>query len=118
MSCVDAKTIVEGTDFEKKHTPLIECKDVVKAGELFEVKVHSAGVDHPMDDDHFIQFIELKVGEITLVRVDLTQYVKPDVVLYIKAPSEEHKGYEMKLSAYMYCNLHGIWKYEKEVKIE
>jgi len=24
----------------------------------------------------------------------------------------------MKLTAYMYCNLHGIWKYEKEIKIE
>jgi hypothetical protein len=24
----------------------------------------------------------------------------------------------MKLTAYLYCNLHGIWKYEKEVKIE
>jgi len=118
MSCVDAKTMVEGTDFEKKHTPLIQCNDVVKAGEIFEVKIQTAGVEHPMEDGHFIQFIELKVGDVPLVRVDLTQYAKPEVVVYIKAPSEDHKGQVMKLTAYMYCNLHGIWKYEKEIKIE
>ena len=118
MSCVDAKTMVEGTDFEKKHTPMIHCSDVVKAGEIFEVKIQTAGVEHPMEDGHFIQFIELRVGDFPLMRVDLTQYAKPEVVGYIRAPSEDHKGQVMKLTAYMYCNLHGIWKYEKEIKIE
>jgi len=118
MSCIEAKTMVEGTDFEKKHTPMIECDDVVKAGEVFEVKVHSAGVEHPMEDGHFIQFIELRMGDLPIARVNLTQYAKPEVTLYVKAPSEEHKGQSVKLSAYMYCNLHGIWKYEKEIKIE
>jgi superoxide reductase len=118
MSCTDAKTLKDGTDFEKKHTPIIECKDTVKAGEIFEVKIHTAEVEHPMEDGHFIQFIELKIGDIPLARANLTQYAKPEVVFYIKAPSEGHEGRIMKLTAYLYCNLHGIWKYEKEVKIE
>ena len=45
-------------------------------------------------------------------------YNKPDVVFHIRAPSEGHEGSIMKLTAYLYCNLHGVWKYEKEVKIE
>ncbi|WP_456471603.1 class II SORL domain-containing protein [Methanocaldococcus sp.] len=118
MSCVDAKTLKEGTDFEKKHTPMIECKDKVKAGEIFEVKIHTAGVEHPMEDGHYINYIALHVGDIPLVRVDLTQYAKPEIIVKIKAPGEGHEGATMKLTAYMYCNLHGIWKYEKEVKIE
>jgi len=80
MSCIEAKTLKEGTDFEKKHTPLIECNDTVKAGEIFEVKIHTAGVEHPMEDEHFIQFIELRIGDIPLARADLTQYAKPEVV--------------------------------------
>ena len=118
MSCIEAKTLKEGTDFEKKHTPLIECNDTVKAGEIFEVKIHTAGVEHPMEDGHFIQFIGLRIGDIPLARADLTQYAKPDVVFHIRAPSEGHEGSIMKLTAYLYCNLHGVWKYEKEVKIE
>ncbi len=117
MGCINAKTLVEGTDFEKKHTPMIECEDTVKAGEIFEVKIHTAGVEHPMEDGHFIQLIELRLGDIPLARVDLTQYVKPEVVFYVKAPSEGHEGKILKLTSYMYCNLHGIWKYEKDIKI-
>ncbi len=118
MSCVNAKTIVEGTDFEKKHTPFIECPDSVKAGEIYEVKIKTSGVEHPMEDGHFIQFIELKIGDIPLARVNLTQYTKPEVVLNVKAPGEGHEGNTMKLTSYMYCNLHGIWKSEKEINIE
>uniref|UniRef100_A9AAF4 Desulfoferrodoxin ferrous iron-binding region n=1 Tax=Methanococcus maripaludis (strain C6 / ATCC BAA-1332) TaxID=444158 RepID=A9AAF4_METM6 len=118
MGCVSAQTLKEGTDFEKKHVPMIECKSTVKPDEIYEVKIHTAGVEHPMEDGHFIQFIDLKVGEYPLLRVQLTQHSKPDVVVKIKAPNEEHKGHTLKLVAYMFCNIHGLWKYEKEVKIE
>ncbi|ABR54384.1 Desulfoferrodoxin ferrous iron-binding region [Methanococcus vannielii SB] len=118
MSHVTAKTLKEGTDFEKKHVPMIECKDTVKPNEIYEVKIHTAGVEHPMEDGHFIQFIELNVEEYPLLRVQLTQYAKPDVVVNVKAPNEEHVGRTLKLVAYMFCNLHGPWKYEKEVKIQ
>ena len=118
MSCTEAKTLKEGNDFEKKHTPIIECKDIVNPEEIFEVKIHTAGVEHPMEDGHFIQFIGLRIGDIPLARADLTQYAKPEMVFHIKAPSKGHEGSVMKLTAYMYCNLHGIWKYGKEIKIE
>jgi superoxide reductase len=34
----------------------------------------------------------------------------------VKAPSKGHDSFILK--ALMRCNLHGIWEYEKEVKIE
>ena len=105
----------EGNDFEKKHTPLIVCPDVVKADEYFEVKISTA-ISHPMEEGHFIQWIELFMGDIYLARVDFTQFMKPEVKLIVKAPSKGHEGFVLK--ALMRCNLHGVWEYEKEVKIE
>lgn len=44
----------EGTDFEKKHTSFIDCRDSVKADEIFEVRIYTE-VEHPMEDNHYIQ---------------------------------------------------------------
>jgi superoxide reductase len=112
------QTLKDGTDFEKKHVPMIECKDEVAVNELYEVKVHSAGVDHPMEDGHFIQYIELRIGDLTVYRGSKTQYVKPELTVTLKAPSEGHEGLKMKLKAFMFCNLHGLWTYEKEIAIK
>ncbi|ACX72299.1 Superoxide reductase [Methanocaldococcus vulcanius M7] len=105
----------EGTDFEKKHTPFIECKDRVKANAYFEVKI-STGIPHPMEDAHFIHWIELYMGDLYLARVDFTQFMKPEVKMMVKAPSKEHEKFTLR--ALMRCNLHGVWEYEKEILLE
>ncbi|WP_456375439.1 desulfoferrodoxin family protein [Methanocaldococcus sp.] len=107
--------IKEGNDFEKKHTPFIECPDIVKSEEYFEVKI-SPGIPHPMEDSHFIQWIELYMGDIYLARVDFTQFMKPEVKLMVKAPLKRHEKFTLK--ALMRCNLHGVWEYIKEIKLE
>ena len=99
MGCVSAQTLKEGTDFEKKHVPMIECKSTVKPDEIYEVKIHTAGVEHPMEDGHFIQFIDLKVGEYPLLRVQLTQHSKPDVVVKKKNKKKKKKGNTFKFIA-------------------
>jgi superoxide reductase len=48
----------------------------------------------------------------------MTQYVKPELTVTLKAPSEGHEGLKMKLKAFMFCNLHGLWTYEKEIAIK
>ncbi|ENN96192.1 Desulfoferrodoxin ferrous iron-binding region [Methanocaldococcus villosus KIN24-T80] len=105
------------TDFERKHAPKIECKDVVKVNEIYEVKLYME-VEHPMEKEHYIQYIELYAEDYPLAKIFLTPYAKPEVTLKIKAPSEGHEGREFRLIAYAYCNLHGIWKSEKKIKIE
>ncbi|WP_456419297.1 class II SORL domain-containing protein [Methanocaldococcus infernus] len=105
----------EGTEFEKKHTPFIECPDTVKPDEFFEVTIKT-GYPHPIEDSHYIQWVELYMSDIYLARADFTQFVKPEVKFVVKAPSKGHKSFTLR--ALMRCNLHGIWEFKKEVKIE
>ncbi|MCS7280493.1 MAG: desulfoferrodoxin [Desulfobacterota bacterium] len=77
----------------EKHIPVIS-----KEGEKIEVKVGS--VPHPMEETHYIEWIEI----LTDGRV-LRQFL---------SPKEEPKAlfYEgsTEITAREYCNLHGLWK--------
>lgn len=83
----------------EKHVPYIEEKEngyLVKVGKE---------VAHPMTEAHYIQFIEILVDDTYLYR----KYLKPT-----DAPEaffEVPKG--TKVVAKEYCNLHGVWGYEK-----
>jgi len=127
------KKLFKTADWKKeKHVPVIEAPDVAKKGELVEVKV-SVGkeIKHPNTTEHHIRFIELifwPEGEpfpYTIGRVEFvahgesskgpntsTIYTEPIVTFYFKT---EKSG---KLIAISYCNIHGYWISEKELKVE
>jgi superoxide reductase len=90
MELLKEKTEDEG---QEKHVPVVE-----KTGEGFMVKVGS--VPHPMEDSHFIQWIEL----IADGRV-LRKFLKPG-----EAPEAEFCVEAEKAEAREYCNVHGLWK--------
>lgn len=78
----------------EKHVPVIEVRD--------DVAMVSVGdVLHPMEDAHYIEFIELIIDEEVY-----TQYLKPkqDPIVSFKIPIE----YES-IKARAYCNIHGLW---------
>ena len=50
------------TPLEKSHAPVIKAPDTVKAGEPFTVEVSVGEVIHPMGQTHWIEFIELNIG--------------------------------------------------------
>ncbi|WMW21705.1 class II SORL domain-containing protein [Methanolobus mangrovi] len=50
------------TDMEKKHVPVIEAPVEVTAGEPFEVKVTIGDIAHVMEEDHYIQWVELHIN--------------------------------------------------------
>ncbi len=77
----------------EKHVPVIA---KTKGG----VKVSVGSVAHPMEDKHFIQWIELIADE-TVHRQFLKPGDKPEAEFCIKAE---------KVTAREYCNLHGLWK--------
>jgi len=81
------------TEGEKasNHKPKIECSESVGAGESFEVRVFNP---------------------IMLARCAFSEFVSPDVRLNLKL---EKSG---KIVALAYCNKHGLWSAEKEVKVE
>ncbi len=77
----------------EKHVPVLE-----KKGDGWQVSVGS--VDHPMTDDHYIEWIELIAGD-TVYR----QFLNPS-----DKPTAYFPSIEGDVSARAYCNLHGLWK--------
>ena len=78
----------------EKHVPVI-----TEEGNNVLVKVGS--VDHPMEEGHYIEWIELVVdGEI--FRKHLSPTDKPLAVFQL---CQRH----IEISARSYCNIHGLW---------
>lgn len=77
----------------EKHVPVIE-----KTANGYLVKV--GAVAHPMEEKHFIEFIEL-IADGIVYRKHLKPGDKPEAEFCIKAE---------KVEAREYCNLHGLWK--------
>jgi superoxide reductase len=77
----------------EKHVPVIE-----KSGDSITVSVGS--VEHPMLEEHLIEFIEL-IADGRVYRKFLNPGEKPQATFKISAE---------KVEAREYCNLHGLWK--------
>ncbi|MBI4656256.1 MAG: desulfoferrodoxin [Elusimicrobia bacterium] len=80
---------------KEKHVPVME-----KNGNTVKVKIGS--VPHPMEEKHFIEWIEL-----TANGKSYRQFLKPgnapEAVFCLCAEPKD-------ISAREYCNLHGLWK--------
>ena len=89
------KKIVENTvDASKeKHVPVIE---KVEGGYLVKV----GGVAHPMEEKHYIEWIEL-IADGKCYREFLKPGQAPEAFFCVKAD---------KVAAREYCNIHGLWK--------
>jgi len=77
----------------EKHVPVIE-----KVGNKVKVKVGS--IPHPMEQKHYIEWIEIITDDGTC-RKFLKPEDKPEVEFEITAE---------KIEAREYCNIHGLWK--------
>jgi len=78
---------------KEKHVPVIE-----KTDRGYKVKVGS--VAHPMEEKHYIEWIEL-IADGTVLR----KFLNPG-----DNPEAEFEVASEKVSAREYCNLHGLWK--------
>lgn len=77
----------------EKHVPVIE-----KTAQGYKVSVGS--VPHPMEEKHWIEWIELTAGNQTY-RQMLSPGEAPAALFCIDADA---------VTARAYCNLHGLWK--------
>jgi superoxide reductase len=90
MAQLEENTIDAATE---KHVPVIEKTDdgvVVKVGE----------VSHPMEDSHYIEWIEVISGD-NVYR----QFLNPG-----QTPEATFKAVGDQVTAREFCNLHGLWK--------
>ena len=90
MKLYEANTVDAATE---KHVPVIEA---VEGG----YKVTVGSVAHPMTDEHYIEWIELVVGDEAY-----RQFLNPG-----DAPEATFKIDAAEVTARAYCNLHGLWK--------
>jgi superoxide reductase len=77
---------------KEKHVPVVE-----KSGSGIVVKVGS--IPHPMDEKHFIEWVEVRTGENVYVRG-----FKPG-----EKPEAEFCTADTNAKARSYCNVHGLW---------
>jgi superoxide reductase len=78
---------------KEKHVPVIE-----KTADGVKVKIGS--VPHPMEEKHYIQWIELIVDDKTYIAF-LRPGQAPEATFCVKGTA---------MTAREYCNLHGLWK--------
>lgn len=77
----------------EKHIPVIE---KVEGG----YKVIVGSIPHPMEEAHYIQWIELNEGDKVQIK-----FMSPG-----QEPMAEFKSDASEVTAREYCNLHGLWK--------
>lgn len=91
MEILDASQKEEGRE---KHIPVLTIEDD-------KVIVDVGSIPHPMVDEHWINFVEICVGD-QLYRENLNPGDEPSVTFNVASKGE-------KVEARIYCNVHGLW---------
>ena len=97
MCCGQKMTELEAgvTDAaQEKHVPVVK-----QDGDIVTVSVGS--VEHPMLEEHFIQWVCLETDKGSQIKY-LNAGEKPEAVFSLNG--------EKLVAVYEYCNLHGLWK--------
>ena len=127
------------TEMEKKHVPVIEAPDVVTADEPFEVTVKVGSIPHVVEDEHYIEWIELYLDKELVERKELSPSDEEAVVTFTVTASEDiiasreimncrihgfgvcgecgTKSTITRLEAVESCNVHGLWDEAKGIEI-
>jgi len=91
------------TEFEQKHVPVIEVDTTI-------VSVKIGEVAHPMEESHYIQWIELLIDGNSHGKTSL----QPNVSAKTEFEVDLNGVKEVKVQAL--CNLHGLW--ENTIKLD
>jgi superoxide reductase len=129
----DLRDLLQSADWKtEKHVPAIDGPDKISKGQVLEVEV-SVGklLAHPNTTEHHIKFIELyflATGEkfpYQLARFEFNAHGEsvqgPNTSTIFSEPKArsvfkiEKSGVVMAIA---FCNIHGLWKSEKEIKVE
>jgi superoxide reductase len=84
-------TAEEGVE---KHIPVSEKMEN-------SVKVKIGSVEHPMTDEHFIEWIEIVTEDGKIGRKFLSPSEKPEAEFFTPSKPKTFRAY---------CNIHGLWK--------
>jgi superoxide reductase len=107
------------TPLEKSHVPVISAPASVKAGEPFTVEVSIGENIHPMGPSHWIEYIELAIGNEPAGRVEMHSngYSKPKVTFTLAIPKEAAPSGKVTQVASQRCNLHAYWESSIDISV-
>jgi superoxide reductase len=107
------------TPLEKGHAPVLIAPATVRAGEPFTVEVSVGESLHPMGPTHWIEYIDLSVGNEPAGRAELQSrgFLKPKVAFTVVLPKEAAPAGKVTLVARQHCNLHGLWEGSLDVTV-
>jgi len=105
---------------KEKHVPIIDAPSRVKAGEPFTVTIEvGKTVPHPNTVEHHIKWIQLYALEedsqyaVNIGTFDFfPTYTNPKVTVPVMLKKNAT------LYALEHCNIHGLWDYSVEVKVD
>lgn len=90
---------------QEKHIPVVEKNDPGdERGARNSIRVKVGSLAHPMEEAHYIEWIEITTADSRRVKKFLKPGDKPEV--------EFHADAEI-ISARAYCSLHGLWASKK-----
>jgi superoxide reductase len=115
----------------EKHVPVIDCPDQVKAGEVFAVKATlGKEIAHPNTTDHHIRWIAIYFqpeGEkfpFEIGRFEFSAHGESpqgsdtsSVYTHHEVTASMKSGKSGTLYAAALCNIHGLWRSEKEIRV-
>jgi superoxide reductase len=107
------------TPLEKTHAPFLTAPSEVKAGEPFIVEVSVGDKVHSMGPAHWIEYMELNIGNEPAGRIDFQPkgYLQPKATFTVVVTKESAPSGVVTLVAHQRCNLHGYWEGSKNVKV-
>ncbi len=127
------KELYQSADWKsEKHVPVIDAPDTAKKGEVVKINV-SVGkqIPHPNTTEHHISWIEVFFqvegvkNPYQIGRFDFTAHgastTGPNTSTVFTAPEitacfkTEKSG---KIIVTSFCNIHGLWDAEKDIKID
>jgi superoxide reductase len=125
--------LVQEADWKKeKHVPVIECADIVKADEFFEVKITiGKEIAHPNTTEHHISWVSLYFlpnGDKFPYHIGRYEFNAHGASVQGPNTSSLYTNYAVTtwlktskpgaLLAVSLCNIHGLWQSSKEVKVK
>lgn len=113
------KNQAKKTPLEKTHAPFITAPASVKAGEPFSVEVSVGENIHVMGQSHWIEYIDLAIGNEPAGRIDMQPkgYLKPKATFMVVLPKEAAPSGKVTLVASQRCNLHGYWESSIDITV-
>ena len=124
--------LIQAADWKaEKHIPVIDCPDKVKASDLFSIKVTiGKEIAHPNTTEHHIRWISVyfqaegdkfpfQIGhfEFSAHGESVDGPNKSSIYTHHEVSISMKTGKAGVIYATALCNIHGLWRSEKEIKV-